>query len=154
VTVAEAILARLCLLTTLVVAGAILVSCGTTEPPPIPGDPAYPVAITDLLARPMVYHQRGVLRFTGWCRIEFEGNSLYPSPETMSSRRDKEALWLNLGWPVSKELLALNGEHVVVEGRFNMHNKGHFGAYLGAIEDIRRIEAPSSNPPIAHQPHE
>jgi hypothetical protein len=88
----------------------------------------------------MVYHQRGFLRVTGWCRVEFEGNSLYPSSEAMTGRREKEAVWLTFGWPVSKETLALNGAYVAVEGRFNIHHTRYDGAFAGAIEDIRRIE--------------
>jgi hypothetical protein len=36
--------------------------------------------------------------------------------------------------------LALDGEHVTVEGRFNVHNQGHQGTFAGALEEIRRME--------------
>jgi hypothetical protein len=88
-------------------------------------NPADQVLLSQLLARPLVYHQRGFVRVSGWCRIEFEGNSLYHSRDAGTGWINDRAIWLGLGWPVSDKILALDGEHVTVEGRFNTHNTGH-----------------------------
>jgi hypothetical protein len=76
----------------------------------------------------------------GWARIEFEGNALYPTKQEMERRTAQHAIWLQLGWPVSADIRGLDGAHITVEGRFNGHHKGHFGMFVGALEDISRIE--------------
>jgi hypothetical protein len=133
---------------TAVLASLLVAACGTGVPlPPVAAHPADPVSLAQLLAPPLIYHQRGFVRVSGWCRIEFEGNSLYRSRDARTGWSADRAVWLDLGWPVSDEIRALDAEHVTVEGRFNTHNRGHEGMYAGAIEDIRRIER---SPPPEH----
>lgn len=78
------------------------------------------------------------VRLTGWCRIEFEDTALYETRDAWKNR-NSVAIWLKVGWPVSKELLALNGRRVSVEGRFDADAHGHMGGFAGTIEDIHEI---------------
>ena len=84
---------------------------------------------------------RVLVHVTGICRVEFEGNALYPSRESFDLRDNSHALWLNLGWPVSKDVLALNGRQVVVDARFDVSTRGHMGAFAGTLTDIQKIDA-------------
>jgi hypothetical protein len=134
--------ARLCFA---IAATLVPISCEGGEPPPIADATSDQISVSRLIATPLIYHQRGLIRVSGWCRVEFEHNALYVSRNAAARRSTREAVWLTLGWPVSKEIQALDGEHVTVEGRFDANNRGHFRAFFAALEDIRRIER--SSPP-------
>jgi hypothetical protein len=114
-------------------------SCGSPEPPPVKEPWADIVKVESLAGNPTTYERRKVT-VAGWARVEFEGNAIYPTEESMKRRTAQNAIWLQLGWPVSAPIRELDGAHIIVEGRFNSHHKGHFGMFAGALEDIRRIE--------------
>jgi hypothetical protein len=83
-----------------------------------------------------------LVRLIAPCNIAFEGNAVHAPDVPMESLRAKR-IWLELGWPVSAEIRALNHKYVLVEGRFDLGAKGHQGMYEGTIKDIRRIEESS-----------
>lgn len=128
---------HVCLLV-VVMAWAFAGSCGSESvprvQPPEPGD----VALSPLVMQPARYH-RTVMRVSGWCRIEFEGNALYTDQESWGRRNTKKAVWLNLGWPVNDDIRKLDGKYVVVEGLFDANLKGHEGGFAGTIVDIHQI---------------
>jgi hypothetical protein len=119
-------------------------ACGSLEPPPVKEPWADIVKVESLAGNPTTYERRKVT-VAGWARVEFEGNAIYPTKESMKRRTAQNAIWLQLGWPVSAAIRELDGAHIIVEGRFNSHHKGHFGRFAGALEDIRRIERSDSS---------
>ena len=81
------------------------------------------------------------LRVRGICRIEFEGNALYLSHESLADGYGKQAIWLNLGWPVKPEVQKLDRREVIVEGTYDAAAKGHMGMFAGSLKDIQEITA-------------
>ena len=131
----------------LLVLAAISISCGQDDLPAV--QPAANVRrnvpLNVLVDVPSNYDGLP-LRVAGVCRIEFEGNALYLDRQALEKRDGGKAVWLDLGWPVSSDLRALDGSYVVVEGRFDARRQGHFGAFRGTVTAIQRIErsAPDS----------
>lgn len=117
---------------------AIFSSCNEGSSPPIQGT-ANTVTWADVLAFPEKYDGH-LVRLTGWCRVEFEGTALYATRGAFEGRDASNALWLTLGWPASPEMLALDGQKVVVEGRLNGSLRGHLNAFRASLLDIQRIE--------------
>ncbi len=76
------------------------------------------------------------VRVKGVARIEFEGTAVYSELKAYESRQMRDAIWLTIGWPVSADTLQLNGREIVVEGVFDASQKGHYGAYAGALVDV------------------
>lgn len=97
------------------------------------------VSLVRLLAEPQLYHGK-LVRVVGFCRLEFEGNALFLHEEDFDRRLRKNALWLNVGWPVPPDKESLSDEYVVVEGVFDGRGKGHDDAYSGELRDLRRME--------------
>lgn len=104
-----------------------------------PNLPTY-VLLTHLVGAPAAYHGR-LVRVAGYCRVEFEGNSLYVDRPGVDTYGGSKAMWLDLGWPVADDIRALSGQYVVVEATVDALSKGHFGAYRGTLARVRRIEA-------------
>jgi hypothetical protein len=115
-------------------------ACSDAPLPKVNGPRAEEVQIADLLTTPENF-RRTLVRVSGWCRIEFEGDALYPTRAAWETRDTKRAVWLQLGWPVSPEIRALDGARVVVEGRFVPDDHGHLDAFAGSVEEIQKIDA-------------
>ena len=80
------------------------------------------------------------VRLTGYCRIEFEGNAIYPSEADYRARRLDRAVWLSIGWPVdAASTAACDQRRVIVDGTYNADHKGHYGMYQGSLEDVTGI---------------
>jgi hypothetical protein len=124
----------------LVISAAVAaVTCGSPEPPPVKEPWADIVEIESLVKNSISYDQR-LVTVAGWARVEFEGNAIYSTKQDMERGRARTGIWLTLGWPVSADIRKLDGARIIVEGRFNRHNKGHLSSFAGALEEIRRIE--------------
>jgi hypothetical protein len=89
---------------------------------------------------------------TGVLRVEFEGDGLYLTHDHYSHRSRQNAVWLSFdheSLAASREQLAAhNGRYADVTGVFRRDNRGHFGVYRGAIEQvsyIRLLEAESES---------
>jgi len=96
------------------------------------------VSLEQVISEPARFD--GVLiTVSGIARIEFEGNALYSSQVGFDRRDNAHALWLDLGWPVSKDILALSGEEIVADARVDATNHGHMGAYAASLTDIQNI---------------
>ena len=126
----------LCVL--LLLLAAIVSGCGHEPLPAVHGTVAEEMEFNRLITTASD-HNRALVRVTGWCRVEFEGNSLFVTREGYEQRKHNQGVWLNLGWPVSADVLALNGQWVVVEGRFFADDTGPYG-FAGMILEIQRIE--------------
>jgi hypothetical protein len=112
---------------------------GHEELPQVRGPVAIEVALPMLIENPANY-DGDIVRVVGWCRIEFEGNVLYITEDSLDRRRATEGVWLNLGWPVDNPTRSLDKAHVAIEGRFDAKDKGRSGMYGGTLTQIRLME--------------
>ena len=109
------------------------------------------VSMVALLANPEKYNGKKV-RVTGFLHVQFEDNAIYLHKDDADYLIGENALWVayakepNLQ-PICKDKFSasgakqrfFDGRYVLIEGRFNMKNHGHLGAFSGAIEDVSRI---------------
>jgi hypothetical protein len=105
-------------------------------------DPRYANATLASLTRSPGDYDQFHVRVRGVCQIQFEGNTLWVGKVSQSTGRLDDAVWLEVGWPVSDAVAALNGNEVVVEARFDASSKGHMGCCRGSLTDIRAIWRP------------
>jgi len=123
---------------------AAVSSCLSSEPlPPVASAPISEVSIQELMAAPDKFNGARV-RVIAPCSIEFEGAALYATEEAHEARAARQAVWLQLKWPLLPERRSLNGKYVLVEGRFVSELSGHEGIFQGAIVDVTSLEASSS----------
>lgn len=101
------------------------------------------VSIMELIAYPEKYHQKKV-SVVGFCHIEFESNQLQIHSDTKSNNLKLDTVWLSLGWPVPESYEQFKDKRVVVTGVFNKENKGHWGNYSGAVEEVENIRLVTS----------
>ena len=102
---------------------------------------AVSVSMTELIATPERYH--GVkVRLTAVGNLEFEGNYITTDKEAWENYTN-DRIWIELGEelePYYERLQRYNGEYVIIEGVFDMYDKGHFGMFQGALHDVDRYE--------------
>ena len=123
---------------------AAVSSCLSSEPlPPVASAPISEVSIQELMAAPDKFNGARV-RVIAPCSIEFEGAALYATEEAQEARATRQAVWLQLKWPLLPERRSLNGKYVLVEGRFVSELSGHEGIFQGAIVDVTSLEPSSS----------
>lgn len=107
---------------------------------------AVSVSMAELIATPERYH--GVrVRLTAVGNLEFEGNYLSTDKEAWENYTNDQ-IWIELGeelQPYYERLQRYNGEYVIIEGVFNMYDKGHFGMFQGALHDVDRYEFDSAH---------
>lgn len=121
----------------------IFTNCDSTERvPPVAKKQAEEVTLAQLLSTPNKF-DGALVRVISPCSIAFEGNALHLPDERPRDWTARRAIWLQLGWPVSSEVRALNHRYALVEGRFDSGPGGHEGAYPGSLLDISRIEESS-----------
>lgn len=105
------------------------------------GDYAVSVSMAELIATPERYH--GVrVRVIAVGNLEFEGDCLSISKEAWENHTNDQ-IWIELGEELSpyyERLQRYNGEYVIVEGVFNMYDKGTFGMFQGTLHDVSRYE--------------
>lgn len=97
------------------------------------------VSIVNLIAAPDRFHGRQV-RAIGFCSLEFEGTALYLHRQDDEIGIAKNGVWIDVGWPPSSEYMKVKSKYAIIEGVFNAHRRGHFGAYAGSIENVTRLE--------------
>ncbi|TSC77719.1 MAG: hypothetical protein G01um101424_342 [Parcubacteria group bacterium Gr01-1014_24] len=123
---------------------AVLVACsgGDTPLPQVHAatvQEAQDVSLVQLIANPSQYDGK-LVRVIGFCRLEFEGNALYLHREDFEHSISKNAVWLQVGWPVPENLRAMSDEYVIVEATFSAEHKGHFGAFSGSLDEVKRLD--------------
>ena len=96
------------------------------------------VSLIQLIARPSDYHGR-LVEVPGFCRLEFEGNALYVHKEDFERVIFKNALWLDVGWPVPEQWRAMSDEYVVVQAVFDAELRLH-AEFSGVLRDVRSIQ--------------
>ncbi len=107
---------------------------------------AVDVSMTELIATPERYH--GVkVRLTAVGNLEFEGNCISASKEAWENYTG-DRIWIELGEeiaPYYERLQRYNGEYVIIEGVFDMYDKGHFDMFGGTLRDVCRYEFDQSH---------
>ena len=98
-----------------------------------------PVSFVQLLANPKDFHGR-VVTVAGYCYLEFEGNALYLHKEDFDRTIMKNAVWLDVGWPVLPQWESAGDEYVEIEATFDAERLGHSRLFSGTLKDIRRID--------------
>lgn len=97
----------------------------------------YNVSIMQLITNPEKYNGRKV-QITGIGCVDFEDNAVYFSQDDYKYLTSENALWLVLSEEEEKKYKQFNGQHVLINGTFNMNVKGFMGVFPGAIESIER----------------
>lgn len=99
------------------------------------------VSIVALIANPEKYDGKPV-RVIGAFRLEFEGTAICLHKDDLVNALSSNCLWITLDGARLGEgvgdLPDLNGNYVLVEGRFSKDDHGHMGMYPGAITGIWR----------------
>lgn len=98
----------------------------------------HPVSLIALLVNPKEHHGRYV-SVTGVLRLEFEANALYVSAEDAKHQLSANCLWVEVNKEVYKSRRRLQRRYVTVIARFSSQNRGHMGAFGGALEDVREV---------------
>lgn len=105
------------------------------------GNYAVDVSMIDLIATPERYH--GVkVRLVAVGNLDFEGNYISASKEAWENYTN-DRIWIELGEqlaPHGERLRRYNGEYVIIEGVFDMYDKGHFAMFQGALHDVTRYD--------------
>lgn len=96
------------------------------------------VTMQQLLAEPQRFEGQRV-RTTGFLRLEFEANALYPTRDDFNNTVMQHAVWLDLTNAQLRRLSKLNNGHVVVEGVFSAQYKGHGGKWPGALRQVGSV---------------
>jgi hypothetical protein len=99
---------------------------------------AQTVTMQQLLAEPQRFEGQRV-RTTGFLRLEFEANALYPTRDDFNNAAMEHAVWLDLSNAQLRRLGKLNNGHVVVEGEFSVQYKGHGGKWLGVLRHVAGV---------------
>ena len=104
------------------------------------------VSMTELIATPERYH--GVkVRLTAVGNLEFEGNYITTDKEAWENHTNDQ-IWIELGEelePYYERLQRYNGEYVIIEGVFDMYDKGQFEMFQGTLHDVDRYEFRSAH---------
>ena len=105
------------------------------------GNYAVDVSMIDLIATPERYH--GVkVRLIAVGNLDFEGNYISASKEAWENYTN-DRIWIELGEqlaPHGERLRRYNGEYVIIEGVFDMYDKGHFAMFQGALHNVTRYD--------------
>jgi hypothetical protein len=96
------------------------------------------VSLLQLIATPERYDGR-VVRVEGYLRLEFEESVLYLHKEDSEQMLSRNAVWISFG-PQSSKANGLRNQYVIVEGKFRSDKHGHMGAFVGAIEEVTRVD--------------
>ncbi len=96
-------------------------------------------SIVNLIAFPFRYDAARV-RIVGHVRIREEANAVYLSSSDAEYEITKNGIWLELTPSQMSDSQKYDGQVCLLEGVFNIKNKGEMGLWSGALEDIREIE--------------
>lgn len=96
------------------------------------------VSLIQLIATPEAFHGQ-IVTVAGVIRLDFEGTALYYSKADSTWGLAMNSIWLRLEREQIENYKNLEGQYVLLEGRFNHSDRGHFGLFPGAIDEISGI---------------
>ncbi len=111
-----------------------MVSCGPTHD----RDEEPAVSLIQLIATPKAYHEK-MVTVAGVLSLRFEDRALYFSEADHSRSLAMNSIWLDLEPEQSEIYQSLEGQYVVIEGRFDAENRGHLNLWSGSIGEVRWI---------------
>jgi hypothetical protein len=117
-------------------AALLALNLGFAQPAHAAGAPT--VTMQQLLAEPRRFEGQRV-RTTGFLRLEFEANALYPTRDDFNNSVMRHAVWLDLTNAQLRRLGKLNNGHVVVEGTFTAQYMGQGGKWPGALRHVASV---------------
>lgn len=102
--------------------------------------PTDKVSIIQIIANPAAFDGKNV-RFVGWARLEFEESAIFLDESSYQNSAFKNGVWIHVPLEMtSVEKSQLGGSYLIVEGIFRANDKGHTGAYSGAVTNVRLLE--------------
>ncbi|MBE7646765.1 hypothetical protein [Tenacibaculum finnmarkense] len=98
------------------------------------------LSLVNLIATPEKYHGKKV-QIIGFLNIEFEGDGIYLHKDDYEHGIYSNGFWVSIDQKTGKTISndKLNKSYVLIEGTFNMKQRGHMGLWSGEIENITRI---------------
>lgn len=109
------------------------------------------VSMISLISSPEKFDNK-TIRVGGYIRISFEENILFFSRESMAAKDSSNGVWISYGDGIGsqddlikyknffKSIKKYSGQHVYLEGVFDMKDSGHLGCCAGTISRITLIE--------------
>ena len=98
------------------------------------------VSLIQLIANPQAFDNKRV-RFTGYLRLEFEGNVVYLHHEDYEYGLTKNGLWVDVPPDMTQaQKQAINNKYVICTGIFHAGMHGHMDLNSGEIAEITRLQ--------------
>ena len=98
----------------------------------------YSASLIELIANPGKFHRLRV-QVVGYLDLQFEGNAVYLSRESLEGGVVGNGLWLDVEGLTFEKGKDFRHRYVLIEGTFNAENGGHMGLFPGALEQITRV---------------
>jgi hypothetical protein len=96
------------------------------------------VSLIQLIASPEQFNGKDV-RVIGFLHLEFEGDAVYSHRDDYEYSIHKNSVSINLSELQIRSWRKLSRGYVIVQGRFNSVEQGHFGARSGSLQNITRL---------------
>lgn len=97
------------------------------------------ISIINLIGTPSLYSGKKV-QVKGFLNIEFEASAIYLNENDFNKQIDKNAIWIEVSKKDLSKLSDFNKKYIILEGVFDMNNKGHESNYSGAIHTLTKLE--------------
>jgi hypothetical protein len=99
------------------------------------------VSMMQVITTPDRYDGK-MVKLRGYLHVRAEDTALYFTKDHADYRLKENGIWIVLREsPYSfKEQQHLDGAYVVIEGVFDMKQRGHFSAWQGGIHTVTRLE--------------
>jgi len=100
----------------------------------------YTLSLINLISTPEKYNGKKV-QIIGYLNVEFEGNGIYLHKDDYEHGIYSNGFWISIDQSIRKKISneKLNKSYVLIEGTFNMEQRGHMGLWSGEIDNITRI---------------
>ncbi|WP_157724149.1 hypothetical protein [Winogradskyella sediminis] len=98
------------------------------------------LSLVNLIATPGKYHEKKI-QIIGYVNVEFEGNGIYLHKDDYDHGIYSNGFWISIDKNIRQQIAdeKMNKSYVLLEGTFNMNQRGHMGLWSGEIENITRI---------------
>lgn len=93
------------------------------------------VSLINLISDPAKYNGKEV-SVAGYLVLDFEGTAIYLSKGDYDNGIYKNALWVTISLPDSKNF---DHKYVNIQGVFDSKMRGHLGLWPGSLKDIKRV---------------
>lgn len=97
------------------------------------------ISIINLISNPGSYDKKKV-QIKGFVNFEFENCAIYLSKDDYNKGIDKNAIWIQVSKKEIAKFAAYNKKYVLLEGVFEMNNKGHENDFSGALNGLSMIK--------------